>query len=67
MDDNFKKLTVKGILKGCEPPIKPFRRDNILHFRTCQNDLLEKPANDIVNHPSFDVDKFLLWYYFLKN
>ena len=66
MEEKSKKLIAKGILKRCDPPINPYIRENQLVFRTCPKPLLEKPSSNIVNHPSFNVDNFLFWYFFFK-
>ncbi|MHA1488976.1 MAG: hypothetical protein ACTSRI_04905 [Promethearchaeota archaeon] len=48
MSEVIKKLIIKGILKGCNPPVKPYKRNNNTFFKICQNSLLEEPAKDII-------------------
>ena len=64
--EKIKKLMAKGILKGCHPPIKPIKNKDDIYFRTCPMPLLEKIANEHINHPSFNVDEFLSWYVIFK-
>lgn len=66
MSEVIKKLIIKGILKGCNPPVKPYKRNNNVFFKTCQNPLLEEPAKDIVNNPSLNLDDLIFWYFFFK-